>query len=92
MDRFWTPVVPTFQKHYNLDSNSAVLDVGAAKGFMLYDFKKAIPGITVAGVDVSRYAINHSHSKVKKHLRVANAKKLPFPDTVPPAAAIISRL
>ena len=24
--------------------------------------------------------INHSHSKVKKHLRVANAKKLPFPD------------
>ena len=36
---------------------------------MLNDFKKAIPGITVAGVDVSRYAINHSHSKVKKHLR-----------------------
>ena len=69
-----------FKKHWKLNRNSKILDVGCAKGFMLNDFKKAIPGITVAGVDVSRYAINHSHSKVKKHLRVANAKKLPFPD------------
>ena len=67
-----------FKKHWKLNRNSKILDVGCAKGFMLNDFKKAIPGITVAGVDVSRYAINHSHSKVKKHLRVANAKNYHF--------------
>ena len=63
-----------------MNKNSKILDVGCAKGFMLNDFKKAIPGITVAGVDISRYAISNSHSKIKKYLRVANAKKLPFLD------------
>ena len=78
--RFWSKVVLDFKKHWKLNKNSKILDVGCAKGFMLNDFKKAIPGITIAGVDVSGYAINNSHSKIKKYLKVANAKKLPFLD------------
>ena len=38
--KFWQPVIPTFRNYWNLDSSSSVLDVGCAKGFMLYDLKK----------------------------------------------------
>ncbi len=54
--------------------------MGSAKGFMLYDFLNLIPGLTVAGIDVSKYAHNHSLSEVKSYLQIGNAKKLPFPD------------
>ena len=43
--RFWQPVVPTFQKYWNLKSGDSLLDIGCAKGFMLYDLKQSIPGI-----------------------------------------------
>lgn len=78
--RFWQPVVPTFQKHYGLTAGSRILDVGCAKGFMLYDFIKLIPGIEVRGIDISSYAIENALPAVQPHLSVANAKKLPFAD------------
>lgn len=78
--RFWEPVIPTFKEYYNLDENSKILDIGCAKGFMLYDFAKAIPGITVKGIDISQYAIQNAKEEVKEHLQVANALKLPFED------------
>ena len=40
--KFWKPVVPTFQKEYNLNSDSSILDVGCAKGFMINDFNIAV--------------------------------------------------
>ena len=54
--------------------------MGCAKGFMLYDFLKLIPGITLSGVDISDYAINNSLPEIRKFIQVANAKKIPFPD------------
>ena len=78
--RYWQPVIPDFQRHYNLNCNSKVLDVGCAKGFMLYDFLQLIPGVTVAGIDLSEYAISHAIPEVKPFLQVANAKNLPFTD------------
>ena len=78
--RFWQPVVPTFQKHWNLDQNSSILDVGCAKGFMMHDFSQLIPGIRVEGIDISEYAIAHAMDDMKPYVRVANAFDLPFPD------------
>jgi SAM-dependent methyltransferase len=78
--RFWQPVIPDFQKHYDLKSGSRVLDIGCAKGFMLYDFLQLIPGIQIAGIDVSRYAIEHCIPEVKPFVSVADARKLPFED------------
>lgn len=78
--RFWQPVIPDFQKAYNLTSASSVLDVGCAKGFMLYDFTQLIPGIHISGIDISDYAISHAIPEIQSFLRVGNAKKLPFPD------------
>lgn len=78
--RFWENVVPTFQEQYNLTNQSAILDVGCAKGFMLYDFSRLIPGIKIAGVDISSYAIENAYEPIKEHLKVANATDLPYND------------
>jgi len=78
--KYWLNVIKDFKKFYKLSSTSKVLDVGCAKGFMLFDFRKKIKGITIRGVDISSYAINNSKQGVKKYLKVANAKKLPFRD------------
>lgn len=78
--RFWQPVIPTFKNHWGLTGQSSVLDVGCAKGFMLHDLAELIPGITVKGVDVSRYAIENAIEDMKPHVQVANATHLPFPD------------
>jgi len=80
MSRFWQPVIPTFIEHFNLDKNSKVLDIGCAKGFMLFDMKEAIPNISVEGIDVSSYAIENAKAEVKPFLKVANAKELPYKD------------
>ena len=78
--KFWQPVIPTFKNYWNLDSSSSVLDVGCAKGFMLYDLKKNIPGIKVNGIDISEYAIKNSLKEIKEDLIVGNATNLPYED------------
>ncbi|HLC49310.1 MAG TPA: class I SAM-dependent methyltransferase [Candidatus Andersenbacteria bacterium] len=78
--RFWQPVIPDFQKHFGLTKDISVLDVGCGKGFMLHDLQELIPGITVRGVDISEYAIEHAMEDVKPFVSVANATKLPFED------------
>jgi SAM-dependent methyltransferase len=80
MPKFWQPVIPTFQDYWNLNSNSSLLDVGCAKGFMLYDLSLAIPNIKFAGIDISEYAISNAIEEVKPFLSVANAMSLPFDD------------
>ena len=78
--RFWEPVIPTFKEHFNLDKSSSLLDVGCAKGFMLFDMTRLIPGITIRGIDISKYAIQNAKEEVKPFLQVGNAINLPFPD------------
>ena len=78
--KFWEPVIPTFKKYWNLDSGSSVLDIGCGKGFMLYDLQRLIPGITIAGIDISSYAIQHCKKEVKNFLKIGNASKLPYKD------------
>ncbi|MDY7577026.1 class I SAM-dependent methyltransferase [Herbaspirillum sp. RTI4] len=78
--RFWQPVIPTLQQHFGLTAASSVLDVGCAKGFMLHDLAALIPGITVKGLDVSAYAIEHAIDDMQQHVQVADARHLPFED------------
>jgi len=78
--RFWQPVIPTFQSHFQLSAESSVLDVGCAKGFMLHDMSQFIPGITVKGIDISEYAINNAIETIKPHVQMADAMNLPFDD------------
>lgn len=76
--RFWQPVVPFLQSHFQLKKKSKVLDVGCAKGFMLYDMQQLIPEIEIYGIDISAYAIENALDSIKPHLQVGDAKNLPF--------------
>ncbi len=78
--RFWEPVVPDFQSHFDLKSGSTLLDVGCAKGFMLFDMQRLIPGLQVYGVDISSYAIENAKAEVREFCQVANVIDLPFDD------------
>jgi SAM-dependent methyltransferase len=78
--KFWQPVIPTIVENYKIGNSSIVLDVGCAKGFFLYDLKLAFPGISITGVDISKYAIANSIPEIKPYLQVGNATKLPFED------------
>ncbi len=80
MSRFWQPVIPTFKEYFNLNSNSKVLDIGCAKGFMIYDMIQLIPNIDIQGIDVSEYAIENAKEEVKQFLTVADARNIPFED------------
>lgn len=78
--KFWSNVVTDFVNFYKLRPGSKILDVGCAKGFMVYDFIRNHPSIEVFGIDVSDYAIENCHPEVKNYLKVGNAKKLDFED------------
>ena len=78
--KYWTPVIPDMRKHFGLNSDSSLLDVGCAKGFFLFDLSREIEGITLAGVDISEYAINNAHSAVKGFLSVQSCDELNFED------------
>ena len=47
---------------------------------MLYDFKQLIPDINLAGVDISKYAIERAHESIKPFLQVGSAESLPYED------------
>jgi SAM-dependent methyltransferase len=78
--KYWAPVIPDFQKEYDLNSASKILDIGCAKGFMLFDFERLIPGIQTSGLDISEYAIKNSHPGINGELVVGNAINLPYED------------
>ncbi|MDA9040184.1 class I SAM-dependent methyltransferase [Gammaproteobacteria bacterium] len=78
--RFWEPVVPTFKDHWDMQSGNSLLDVGCAKGFMMYDFHRLIPGLNVEGIDISDYAIENGMEEMKPYLKVASADDLPYED------------
>lgn len=79
LDDRWKPVVKRLAEYYGLGPGSRVLDVGCAKGFLLYTFIEEIPGIEVAGLDISQYALSKAPETVKKQLVLGNAIELPFP-------------
>jgi SAM-dependent methyltransferase len=78
--RFWQGVVRRMRDYYNLAEDASLLDVGCAKGFMLHDFKELMPSLTVAGIDVSAYAIENALDTMKPFLRIGDAKQLPYAD------------
>jgi ubiquinone/menaquinone biosynthesis C-methylase UbiE len=78
--RFWESVIPSFQRHWSLAKNNSVLDIGCAKGFMIYDLQRLIPGLQVFGIDISQYAIENAKYEVKDRCKVGNATSLPFED------------
>jgi ubiquinone/menaquinone biosynthesis C-methylase UbiE len=78
-DGRWRPVAEAMAKHYGLEPGASILDVGCGKGYLLYEFTRIVPGIFVAGIDISDYAIEHAKEEVRPFLTVGNAVSLPYP-------------
>lgn len=75
IDGYWAPVAKKMIKDYSLNNNSKILDIGCGKGFLLYEFKKLLPGITIFGYDISKYAIKNAKTEIKHNLFVHPAEK-----------------
>jgi SAM-dependent methyltransferase len=79
-DGRWRPLAERLIAHYGLKPSDRLLDVGCGKGFLLHEFTQALPGLEVAGLDISAYAIEHAKEEVRPFLRVGNATALPYDD------------
>ncbi|MBF0180424.1 MAG: class I SAM-dependent methyltransferase [Magnetococcales bacterium] len=79
-DGRWLPLAEKMARHYGLTAGSRVLDVGCGKAFLLFEFTRAVPGIEVAGLDISTYGIAHAKEEMRPFLTVGNATSLPYPD------------
>lgn len=79
-DGRWVAVAKKMIDFYHLKEDASILDIGCAKGFLLHDFKQLMPKATVAGIDVSQYAIDNSLESVRPYLKLASAESLPYED------------
>jgi SAM-dependent methyltransferase len=77
-DGRWRPIAERLAQHYGLTAGARVLDVGCGKGYLLYEFTQAVPGIEVAGIDVSAYGIENAKEEIRAALTLGDASALPF--------------
>ena len=79
-DGRWRPVAARIAAHYGLKAGDRLLDIGCGKGFLLYEFTQVVPGIEVAGIDVSEYGVANAKEEVRPFLQVGDCRSLPYPD------------
>lgn len=79
-EKYWSTVVKDISDFYNLNSNSRILDVGCAKGFMVFDMTNYLNNKNIFGIDISNYAISNGKKEVLNNIFVGEAHDIKFPD------------
>ena len=79
-DGRWLPIAQRIAAHYGLKPGMRVLDVGCGKAFLLYELTQAVPGLEIAGLDISAYAVENAKPECQPFLKVGSATDLPWPD------------
>ena len=79
-DGRWLPIARDIASHYGLKAGDRILDIGCGKAFLLHEFTQAVPGVEVAGIDISEYGIAHAKDEVRPFLKLGTADDLPWPD------------
>jgi SAM-dependent methyltransferase len=79
-DGRWMPIAQDIIQHFGLRPGDRVLDVGCAKGFLVKDLMRTMPGLEAFGLDISSYAVKNCETDVIGRLHRGNADELPFPD------------
>ncbi len=77
-DGRWLPLARELAAHYALPVDARVLEAGCGKGYLLYEFTRALPQSSVAGFDISPYAVENAKPEIRNALRVHDAKD-PWP-------------
>lgn len=81
-DGRWVSVAERIRDYYELRAGQHVLDIGCAKGFLMHDLQQVVPGLEVAGIDISEYGLTHAMGDVRGRVVRATARRLPFADGV----------
>ena len=79
-DGRWIKVAKKIIELFKLKNNSNFLDVGCAKGFLMYDLYNLNNKINIYGLDISEYAKENSVELIKNKILTYNCKHLPFDD------------
>lgn len=79
-DGRWKRIVETMSQDYGLNENTALLQIGCEKGFLLHDFHEAFPKLKIRGYEMSRYAIDKAMPSIKRYIRYGKYDKLPYKD------------
>jgi ubiquinone/menaquinone biosynthesis C-methylase UbiE len=64
----WAPVAKALIDIYGLNNGSKVLDVGCGKAFLLYEMKKLLPELQIAGFDISKHGLSEARENIKPYL------------------------
>jgi SAM-dependent methyltransferase len=73
-DGRWAVVAKHLVETYALKDDAKILDVGCGRGFLLHEFTRLLPNCTVAGFDVSEYALATAKEEVRGRLFVHRAQ------------------
>ena len=73
-DGRWIPIAKRFIEYYNLKPGAKILDIGCAKGYLVYDLVNL--GMDAYGIDISEYAINCVPTEVKDRVHVRDVRDL----------------
>ena len=76
--KYFRKIAKSLIKHYKLKNNSNILDIGCAKGFLMFELKKLLPKSNILGIDISRYCKINAIKSVKKNIKIGTCSKLPF--------------
>lgn len=79
-DGRWIEVSKRLKDIFNLKNNSKILDIGCAKGFLLYDLFNLNNNYDLHGIDISNYAKENADSLIKDFIQVTDCKELNFND------------
>lgn len=79
-DGRWIDVSKNLKSIFNLNNNSKILDIGCAKGFLLYDLYNLNNNFELHGVDVSNYAKEKSNLLIRDKIKIYSCENLNFED------------
>jgi len=80
-DGRWATVAKQLIDRYDLSEDAKILDAGCGKAHLAYELKKLLPGASVKGFDISKYALENSKEEIKPDLFVHRIQdSYPFGD------------
>lgn len=79
-DGRWRAVAERMAIHYGLQAGARILDIGCGKGYLLHELTEVAPGVEIAGIDISAYAVENAKEEVKPFLQSGDCRALPFAD------------